>query len=219
MAKVRDLVSGLTHCIGAGLSLVGLVVLIVFAAIWGDAFDIVSFTIFGTALFLMYLFSTLYHWLNIGSKGLSIFRKFDHIMIYILIAASYTPICLGPLRGPWGWSIFGIVWGLAVLGTILTAIWIKAPRSFTTTIYVAMGWIVLIAVIPSVQTFKEANLLYSLLWLLVGGIFYTIGGLIYAFKWPKINFKHFGFHEIFHIFVMLGSACQYFFILIYVLKI
>ncbi len=219
MAKVRDLVSGLTHCIGAGLSLVGLVVLIVFAAIWGDAFDIVSFTIFGTALFLMYLFSTLYHWLNIGSKGLSIFRKFDHIMIYILIAASYTPICLGPLRGPWGWSIFGIVWGLAVLGTILTAIWIKAPRSFTTTIYVAMGWIVLIAVIPLVQTFKEANLLYSLLWLLVGGIFYTIGGLIYAFKWPKINFKHFGFHEIFHIFVMLGSACQYFFILIYVLKI
>ena len=219
MAKVRDLVSGLTHCIGAGLSLVGLVVLIVFAAIWGDAFDIVSFTIFGTALFLMYLFSTLYHWLNIGSKGLSIFRKFDHIMIYILIAASYTPICLGPLRGPWGWSIFGIVWGFAVLGTILTAIWIKAPRSFTTTIYVAMGWIVLIAVIPLVQTFKEANLLYSLLWLLVGGIFYTIGGLIYAFKWPKINFKHFGFHEIFHIFVMLGSACQYFFILIYVLKI
>ena len=219
MAKVRDLVSGLTHCIGAGLSLVGLVVLIVFAAIWGDAFDIVSFTIFGTALFLMYLFITLYHWLNIGSKGLSIFRKFDHIMIYILIAASYTPICLGPLRGPWGWSIFGIVWGLAVLGTILTAIWIKAPRSFTTTIYVAMGWIVLIAVIPLVQTFKEANLLYSLLWLLVGGIFYTIGGLIYAFKWPKINFKHFGFHEIFHIFVMLGSACQYFFILIYVLKI
>lgn len=219
MAKVRDLVSGLTHCIGAGLSLVGLVVLIVFAAIWGDAFDIVSFTIFGTALFLMYLFSTLYHWLNIGSKGLSIFRKFDHIMIYILIAASYTPICLGPLSGPWGWSIFGIVWGLAVLGTILTAIWIKAPRSFTTTIYVAMGWIVLIAVIPLVQTFKEANLLYSLLWLLVGGIFYTIGGLIYAFKWPKINFKHFGFHEIFHIFVMLGSACQYFFILIYVLKI
>ena len=199
MAKVRDLVSGLTHCIGAGLSLVGLVVLIVFAAIWGDAFDIVSFTIFGTALFLMYLFSTLYHWLNIGSKGLSIFRKFDHIMIYILIAASYTPICLGPLRGPWGWSIFGIVWGLAVLGTILTAIWIKAPRSFTTTIYVAMGWIVLIAVIPLVQTFKEANLLYSLLWLLVGGIFYTIGGLIYAFKWPKINFKHFGFHEIIYV--------------------
>lgn len=219
MAKVRDLVSGLTHCIGAGLSLVGLVVLIVFSAIWGDAFDVVSFTIFGVGLFLMYLFSTLYHWLNIGSKGLNVFRKFDHIMIYILIAASYTPICLGPLRGPWGWSIFGIVWGLAVLGTILTALWIKAPRALTTSIYVAMGWLVLVAAIPLVQIFKEANLLYSLLWLLIGGIFYTIGGLIYAFKWPKINFKNFGFHEIFHIFVMLGSACQYFFILLYVLRI
>ncbi len=219
MAKVRDLVSGLTHCIGAGLSLIGLVVLIVFAAIWGDAFDVVSFTIFGVGLFLMYLFSTLYHWLNIGSKGLNVFRKFDHIMIYVLIAASYTPICLGPLRGPWGWSIFGIIWGLAILGIILTSIWIKAPRALTTSIYVIMGWFVLIAAIPLIQVFKEANLLYSLLWLLVGGIFYTIGGLIYAFKWPKIKFKHFGFHEIFHIFVMLGSACQYFFILIYVLKL
>ncbi len=219
MAKVRDLVSGLTHCIGAGLSLIGLVVLIVFAAIWGDAFDVVSFTIFGVGLFLMYLFSTLYHWLNIGSKGLNVFRKFDHIMIYVLIAASYTPICLGPLRGPWGWSIFGIIWGLAILGIILTSIWIKAPRALTTSIYVIMGWFVLIAAIPLIQVFKEANLLYSLLWLLVGGIFYTIGGLIYAFKWPKIKFKYFGFHEIFHIFVMLGSACQYFFILIYVLKL
>ncbi len=168
MAKVRDLVSGLTHCIGAGLSLVGLVVLIVFAAIWGDAFDIVSFTIFGVGLFLMYLFSTLYHWLNISSKGLNVFRKFDHIMIYILIAASYTPICLGPLRGPWGWSIFGIVWALAVFGTILTALWIKAPRALTTSIYVMMGWIVIIAIIPLVKVFKEANLLYSLLWLLIG---------------------------------------------------
>ena len=88
MAKVRDLVSGLTHCIGAALSLVGLVLLIVFSSIWGDAYDIVSFTIFGTALFLLYLFSTLYHWLNIGEKGIRVFKKFDHIMIYVLIAAT-----------------------------------------------------------------------------------------------------------------------------------
>lgn len=219
MAKVRDLVSGLTHCIGAGLSLVGLVLLIVFSSIWGDAYDIVSFTIFGTSLFLMYLFSTLYHWLNIGEKGINVFRKFDHIMIFVLIAGSYTPICLGPLRGPWGWSIFGIIWGIAVLGIILTAVWIKAPRALTTSIYIAMGWVVLIALYPLIKVFQEAGLLYSLLWLLAGGIFYTIGGLIYGLKWPKINFKHFGFHEIFHIFVMLGSACQYWFILIYVLKI
>lgn len=219
MAKVRDLVSGLTHCIGAGLSLAGLVVLIVFSAIWGDAYDVVSFTIFGVGLFLLYLFSTLYHWLNISEKGIIVFKKFDHIMIYILIASTYTPVCLGPLRGPWGWSIFGIIWGLAVLGTILTAVWIKAPRALTTSIYIAMGWIVVIAIYPLVKVFAEANMLYSLFWLLAGGIFYTIGGLIYGLKWPKLNFKHFGFHEIFHIFVMLGSACHYWFILAYVLKL
>ena len=219
MAKVRDLVSGLTHCIGAALSLVGLVLLIVFSSIWGDAYDIVSFTIFGTALFLLYLFSTLYHWLNIGEKGIRVFKKFDHIMIYVLIAATYTPICLGPMRGPWGWSIFGIIWGFAILGIILTAVWIKAPRALTTSIYLAMGWVVLIAIYPLFKVFQEANLLYSLAWLVAGGIFYTIGGLIYGLKWTNLNLKHFGFHEIFHIFVMLGSACHFWFILIYVLKI
>lgn len=219
MAKVRDLVSGLTHCIAAGLSLIGLVILIVFASIWGNAYHIVSFTIFGSSLFLLYLFSTLYHWLNIGEKGLSVFRKFDHIMIYIFIAASYTPVCLTALRGAWGWSIFGVQWGLALLGTIFTAIWIKAPRWVTTSIYIAMGWTVIIAIYPLIQSFKALNLTNALWWLLAGGIFYTIGGLIYGFKWPKINLKHFGFHEIFHIFVMLGSTCHYWFILHYLLQI
>lgn len=219
MAKVRDLVSGLTHCIAAGLSLIGLVILIVFASIWGNAYHIVSFTIFGSSLFLLYLFSTLYHWLNIGEKGLSIFRKFDHIMIYIFIAASYTPVCLTALRGAWGWSIFGVQWGLALLGTIFTAIWIKAPRWVTTSIYIAMGWTVIIAIYPLIQSFKALNLTNALWWLLAGGIFYTTGGLIYGFKWPKINLKHFGFHEIFHIFVMLGSTCHYWFILHYLLQI
>lgn len=219
MAKVRDLVSGLTHCIGAGLSLIGLIILIVFAALKGDTYDLISFIIFGVGLFLLYLFSTLYHWLNISEKGITVFRKLDHIMIYVLIAASYTPVCLGPLRGPWGWTILGIIWGLAIIGTILTSVWIKAPRALTTSIYVAMGWLVIIAIYPLIQAFKKANLLYSLLWLLIGGIFYTIGGLIYGLKWPKLNLKHFGFHEIFHIFVMLGSACQYWFILKYVLII
>lgn len=217
MAKVRDLVSGLTHCIGAALSLVGLVLLIVFAAIYGNAYHVVSFTIFGVGLFLLYLFSTLYHWLNISEKGITVFRKFDHIMIYILIAASYTPVCLVSLRGPWGWSLFGVIWGLAVLGTILSAIWIKAPRAITTAIYIIMGWAVIIAIYPLIQVFKEANNLKSLIWLVAGGIFYTIGGIIYALKIPKTKWKGFGFHEIFHIFVMLGSACHYWFVIRYVL--
>lgn len=217
MAKVRDLVSGLTHCIGAALSLVGLVLLIVFSAIYGNAYHVVSFTIFGVGLFLLYLFSTLYHWLNISEKGITVFRKFDHIMIYILIAASYTPVCLVSLRGPWGWSLFGVIWGLAVLGTILSAIWIKAPRAITTAIYIIMGWAVIIAIYPLIQVFKEANNLQSLIWLVAGGIFYTIGGIIYALKIPKTKWKGFGFHEIFHIFVMLGSACHYWFVIRYVL--
>ena len=217
MAKVRDFVSGLTHCIGAGLSLVGLVVLIVFAAIWGNAYNVVSFTIFGVALVLLYTFSTLYHWLNISEKGITVFKKFDHIMIYVLIAASYTPVCLGPLRGPWGWSIFGVVWGIAVLGIILTAVWINAPRALTTCIYILMGWTVVICAYPLVKIYNDAGLLYSMWWLLIGGLFYTIGGIIYWKKVPQKKFYGFGFHEIFHIFVMLGSFCQYWFILNYVL--
>ena len=219
MAKVRDLVSGLTHCIGASLSIAGLPILVITAALKGDSYDIVSFSIFGTALILLYLFSTLYHWLNISEKGINVFRKFDHIMIYILIAASYTPVCLGPLRGPWGWSIFGIVWGFAILGTIFTAIWIKAPRALTTTIYIVMGWLVIIAAYPLIKIFNEHHILYSLLWLLAGGIFYTIGGILYWKKIPKNKYKGFGFHEIFHIFVMLGSFCQYWFVLNYVWRI
>jgi hemolysin III len=138
-------------------------------------------------------------------------------MIYILIAASYTPICLVPLRGPWGWSLFGVIWGLAILGTILTAVWIKAPRIITTSIYIIMGWAVVIATYPLIKVFSEAGKLYSLLWLLIGGIFYTIGGIIYALKKPKKKICGFGFHEIFHLFVMLGSACHYIFVLRYVL--
>ena len=219
MAKVRDFVSGLTHCIGAGLSIAGLPILVVTAALKGDAYDVVSYSIFGSGLVLLYLFSTLYHWLNISERGQNVFRKFDHIMIYILIACSYTPVCLGPLRGPWGWSIFGVVWGFAVLGTILSAIWIKAPRALTTTIYIVMGWMVVFAAYPLIKVFKDANLLYSLIWLLIGGIFYTIGGIIYWKKKPKNKIYGFGFHEIFHIFVMLGSFCQYWFILNYVWRI
>lgn len=217
MAKLRDFNSGLSHCIAAGLSVFGLALLVVFASIWGDAYDIVSFSIFGTGLVLLYLFSTLYHWLNLSEKAIRVFRKFDHIMIYILIACTYTPICLGPLRGALGWTLFGLIWGFATLGTIFTAIWLKAPRALTTTIYILMGWLVVIATYPLIKIFKQANILIGLLWLLLGGIFYTIGGIMYGLKWPKINFKNFGFHEIFHIFVILGSACHFWFILHYVL--
>lgn len=206
MARIKDPASGITHLIGAVLSVAGLVLMIIFCSLYSNekAWDIVTCTIFGTALILLYLFSTLYHMLNLGPKGTKVFRKFDHIMIYILIAATYTPICLGPLRGGWGWSIFGVVWGMALLGTILTAVWIDAPRKLTTAFYILMGWVVVIAAYPMITTFsKIPNGMTSLGWLLAGGIFYTVGGIMYALKWPKINFKYWGFHETFHIFVML----------------
>ena len=220
MKKIKDPVSGFSHLIGMGLSIAGLVLLIINAAKYGEgAWDIVTFTIFGSILVLMYLFSSLYHLLNLGETGTRVFKKFDHIMIYLVIAATYTPICLGPLRGPWGWSIFGVVWGLAVLGTILTAVWIKAPRWLTTSIYIAMGWLVIVMLYPLLNTFKRLNALSSLWWLLAGGIFYTIGGIIYGLKKAPFTTKYFGFHEIFHIFVMLGSFCQFWFIFHYLLYI
>ena len=138
MAKIKDPISGFSHAFGAILSIAGLVILIVFASLYGNAYDIVSYTIFGVGLVLLYTFSSLYHLLNLKEKATNVLRKFDHIMIYILIAATYTPICLGVLRGPWGWSIFGVIWGLAVLGTILTSVWLKAPRWLTTGIYLGM---------------------------------------------------------------------------------
>ena len=220
MKKIKDPVSGFSHLIGAVLSIAGLVLMIVKAAIYSDepAWDIVSSSIFGAALILLYTFSTLYHLLSVGETANRVLRKFDHIMIYILIAATYTPIILGPLRGGWGWSIFGVIWLLAILGTILTAIWIKAPRWLTTGIYLAMGWIIVIAVYPMLTKFASLGALSSLWWLLAGGLFYTIGAIIYGIKKPNIN-KYFGFHEIFHIFILLGSFCHFWFVFYYVLSI
>lgn len=221
MKKIKDPISGFTHLFGAIASIAGLAILIVMAAFNSDekGWDIVSFSIFGTGLILLYTFSSLYHLLNVGETATRVLRKFDHIMIYVLIAATYTPICLGPLRGGWGWSIFGIVWSLAVIGIVLSAIWIKAPRWLTTGIYLTMGWTVIIAIYPMITIFNSLGALTSLWWLLAGGVFYTIGAIIYGLKWPPLKNKYFGFHEIFHIFVMLGSFCQYWFILRYLLFI
>lgn len=218
MKKIKDPISGFSHLIGALLSIVGLVLLIVFASKYGEgAWDIISFSIFGAGLILLYTFSSLYHLLNLKEKATTILRKFDHIMIYILIAATYTPICLGPLRGPWGWTILGIVWGLAIVGIILTSVWINAPRLLTTAIYLAMGWTVIVAIYPIITIFSSLNALRSLWWLVAGGILYTIGAIIYGLKWPHFKNPYFGFHELFHLFILFGSFCHFWFIFHYIL--
>lgn len=190
---------------GAIGSVIGLTLLVVVAAIKADAWHIVSFSIFGTTMILMYTASFLYHGLRVSESALAVFRRVDHIMIFMLIAGSYTPICLVPLRGPWGWSIFGSVWGIALVGTGLK-IWApQLPRWISTMIYLLMGWMCVIAVYPLVKNLAPV----CLLWLALGGLFYTAGAVVYWLRKPNPFPGVFGFHEIWHLFVMSGSACHF----------
>ncbi len=216
MAKpLREPVIGLTHCIGAGLAITALVLLVVKAGLHGTPWHIVSYSIFGTGLVLLYTFSTLYHWLNVSEKGIKFFRKMDHIMIFVLIVATYTPICLVPLRGGPGWSLFGVVWGLAIMGILMSIFWIQAPRWFSTSLYILLGWMVITGFIP----LAHAMPLNGLLWLFLGGLFYTIGGLIYNYKKPDPFPGIFGFHGLFHLFVILGSITHFIVMYYYVINL
>lgn len=208
--KLKEPVPGLLHLIGAVLAIPGFIVLIVLGSdsIW----KIVSFAIYGASLFFLYLFSTLYHWLpkDAGGKG-QIFRKLDHLAIYALIAGTYTPFCLNTLRGPWGWSLFGVIWGIAIVAIVIQAIYINVWRWLTTTVYVVMGWIVVIALKPLLQNLPWNGFLL----LFAGGIVYSIGGFIYTIKKPNL-FKNFGYHELWHVIVLLGSILHYLALLFYI---
>lgn len=211
--KMREPVSGLTHLIGALLSVVGLVLMIYYAVSVGTVWHIVSFSIFGGSLILLYTASSLYHLLCISDKGVRVLRKIDHMMIYVLIAGTYTPICLIPLRGGWGYSMLAIIWGIAIVGIILKLLWFDAPRWLYTLFYLIMGWLVVIAFWPMARIIPAEGIA----WMVAGGILYSIGAAIYGTKWPKLNFKLFGFHEIFHVFVLLGSFSHFWFIFRYIL--
>ncbi len=203
--SIREPVNAMTHLAGALASVAGLVLLIVFSSLKADAWHIVSFSIFGTSLVMMYTSSALYHSLRLSDRGISRMRRIDHIMIFIVIAGTYTPLCLVPLRGVWGWTIFGIVWGMATVGMILKICSMNIPRWISTGIYLVMGWMCIVAVYPLVMTLEVA----CLMWLALGGLFYTAGAVIYALKkpdpWPGIL----GFHEIWHLFVLAGSFCHF----------
>lgn len=197
--------NGLTHFFGIIMAIVVLLALLTRSAPHSSVWHIVSFSIFGSAMILLYTFSTLYHWLPVSSAKLSIFRKIDHIMIFIFIAASYTPICFISLRGAWGWSISGSIWFFTIAGIVIKLFWMDAPRVLYTAIYVIMGWIVVIAIWPLSQQLS----LDGLFWLALGGAFYTTGALIYALKKPNPWPNMFGFHEIFHIFILFGSFSHF----------
>jgi len=215
LKKLREPVSGLTHFIAFLLSIAALVILVVYAAAEGTPWHIVAFAIFGTSLILLYGASSLYHLLPLSEFGVSILRKIDHIMIFILIAGTYTPVCLVPLRGAWGWSLFGVIWGIAIGGIFISLFWINAPRWLSTSLYVMMGWLIIIAFIPFVKIISSNGLL----WFVLGGFFYSSGAVIYALKKPNPYPGILGFHEIWHLFVMAGSFCHFWAILHHILTI
>lgn len=202
MRKIKEPVSSLTHLFGA-VTAVPLTVLLIYRAVqYGTAWHVVSFAVFGMALLLLYTASAVYHMLPLKEKYSNILRRIDHMMIFILIAGTYTPICLIPLRGPWGFSILSVVWVIALLGIVLKALWLGAPRWLSTGLYIFMGWIVVIAFYPLAKAVSGATLAC----LVAGGVVYTAGGVLYGLKWPKFRSKSFGFHEIFHLLVLGGSA-------------
>ena len=197
--------NSISHLIGAVAALVGLVIGVVVASLQGDPWKIVSFSVYGFTLFSLYTISTLYH--SLQGRAKRFFRKLDHMSIYFLIAGTYTPFTLVTLRGVWGWTIFGIIWGLALFGLVLEALPQKGNRVLSMVVYVLMGWLVLVALKPLLAALPTAGFI----WLLVGGICYT-GGMAFFFFDEKV--RH--FHGIWHLFVLAGSVCHYLTILFYV---
>lgn len=205
MKRMKEPVNAITHLTGAALAIAGAAVLIVMTALNGSVWGVVSFSIYGASMIALYAASGIYHALNVSQKWERRLKKLDHCMIFMLIAGTYTPVCLLPLRGPWGWSLFGIIWGVAVMGILMKVFWIDAPRWLSTALYITMGWLCLIAIYPLLTRMSHI----AFLWLALGGVFYTIGGVIYGVKKFFIKIPYFGFHEIFHLFVLAGSAFHY----------
>lgn len=197
--------NSITHLVGAMLAVVGLVFLVVRAALAADPWKIVSFSIYGGTLVALYASSTLYH----GIQGISkkVFQKFDHSAIYLLIAGSYTPFTLVTLRGAWGWSLFGVVWGLAVIGILQDLLFAKRRGILSVAIYLLMGWIAMVAVRPLSRALPGPGMTL----LVAGGLFYTIGVVFYALDKKLVHS-----HGIWHLFVLAGSACHFFTIFLYV---
>lgn len=197
--------NAITHLGGAVLALAGAVLLIVFAALQGDAWKIVSVSIYGFTLVSLYSLSTLYH--SLRGRAKFVLQKLDHRSIYLLIAGSYTPFCLVTLRGAWGWSLFGVVWGLAVLGG-LQEFWSNKARILSVVIYLLMGWVVVVALVPLYRALGSAGFA----WLVAGGLCYTVGIVFYAID-ERVPWAH----GVWHLFVLAGSAAHFVAIFRYVL--
>jgi hemolysin III len=209
--KLKDPGSAITHGIALLLAVAGAAPLIVKTARSTDTLHIVALSVFILTMILLYAASTIYHSVDSTEKVNRRLRKMDHMMIFIMIAGSYTPVCLIALHNKIGYILCALVWGVAILGIVLKGLWITCPKWVSSVLYIGMGWLCVLAFIPIFNSLPRAGFD----WLLAGGIIYTIGGIIYALKVPIFDARHknFGSHEIFHVFIMLGSTCH--FILMY----
>ena len=207
VSRIKDPGSAITHFIAMVLAICATAPLLLKAAREPDHLHFISLTTFILSMIGLYAASTIYHSLDISPKVNQLLRKLDHMMIFILIAGTYTPVCMIVLGDKTGWILLGLVWAIAIVGIIINACWITCPKWFSSLIYIAMGWVCILAFTKIVSSLSPAGFA----WLLAGGIIYTVGGIIYALKLPFFNSKHkyFGSHEIFHLFVMGGSLCHY----------
>ncbi|MHB8129906.1 MAG: PAQR family membrane homeostasis protein TrhA [Mobilitalea sp.] len=209
--KAKDPGSAITHLIGTLMAVFAATPLLIKAAQQPSSIHMLSLGVFILSMILLYVASTLYHTFG---RSITIHRrlkKLDHMMIYVLIAGTYTPICVIALGGTGGLGLLALIWGLAIMGIVVTGFWVHCPKWFSSVVYIAMGWTCVLAFTQLINSLPGA----AFQWLLAGGIIYTVGGVIYALKLPIFNNRHkyFGSHEIFHLFVMGGSFCH--FILMY----
>lgn len=214
---LKEPVNGWTHILGAGLSLLGLILLVSQAIRQGTIWHVVSFSIYGVSLLALYTMSSLYHSLKVSQRTTDILQQLDHAMIYFLIAGTYTPMCLVVLQGGWGWTLFGINWTLAIAGMALKLSWRKPPQVVTVILFaffIIMGWLIVVAWGPLSRLLPATGIF----WLIAGGIFYTVGAMILNVKRLNIH-PAFGSHEFWHVFVMAGSFCHFWVMWKYVLYI
>lgn len=212
--KLREPINSITHLAGAGLSLIALIAMLLKVTLsGGPAISILSVTIFGLSLILLYTTSGTYHGIVSTQKVISFFQKLDHSMIFILIAGSYAPFCLISIGGKLGITMFIIMVTIAVLGITFKLCWFDCPRWLQTAMYIGMGWAALFMIKPLTAVLPGI----SLFWLVLGGVLYTIGGVIYGVKPEKLRIGKWGFHEIFHIFILLGSLSHFICVFTYVI--
>jgi hemolysin III len=200
---IREPFNGLSHMAGVLLSIAGLLFLVALSA--GKPWHLTGFVIYGTSLIVLYLASTLYHSMPAAPGREERLLVFDQVAIYLLIAGTYTPLCLVPLRGPWGWSLLGVVWGIAAVGIALRIAWKEEPEWVPVVLYLVMGWLCLAALRPLAAALPAA----ALHWLFAGGLVYTVGAVVFASQRPRLWPGRFSSHELWHLFVLGGSACHF----------